>query len=140
MISFPPATEMFQFAGLPPHGLCVQPWVTGHDPSRVSPFGYPRISALLAAPRGFSQPHASFLGSWRLGIRRKPFLTWPDARARYEVLKVLARKEPVNGLLARPEGSHPQDRTACPLEIGTRPGFPKAGPQTASRLTRESSQ
>jgi len=103
--------------------------VTGHDPGRVSPFGHPRISALLAAPRGFSQPHASFLGSWRLGIRRKPFLTWPDARARYEVLKVLARKEPVNGLLARPEGSHPQDRTACPLEIGARPGFPERDPR-----------
>ena len=55
MISFPPATEMFQFAGLPPHGLCVQPWVTGHDPSRVSPFGYPRILRLFTAPRGFSQ-------------------------------------------------------------------------------------
>ena len=45
MISFPPATEMFQFAGLPPPGLCVQPGVTGHDPSRVSPFGDPRIEA-----------------------------------------------------------------------------------------------
>ena len=50
MISFPPATEMFQFAGLPPHGLCVQPWVTGHDPSRVSPFGYPRINVCSRLP------------------------------------------------------------------------------------------
>src|SRR5918993_3893658 len=50
MFSFPPATEMFQFAGLPPHGLCVQPWVTGHDPSRVSPFGHPRINVCSRLP------------------------------------------------------------------------------------------
>ena len=50
MISFPPATEMFQFAGLPPPGLCVQPGVTGHDPSRVSPFGHPRINVCSRLP------------------------------------------------------------------------------------------
>jgi hypothetical protein len=77
LLSFPRPTEMFQFGQFPPQALCVQTWVTGHDPCRVSPFGHPRISALLAAPRGFSQPHASFLGSWRLGIHRGPLLTWP---------------------------------------------------------------
>jgi hypothetical protein len=50
IISFPPATEMFQFAGLPPPGLCVQPGVTGHDPSRVSPFGHPRINVCSRLP------------------------------------------------------------------------------------------
>ena len=50
MISFPPATEMFQFAGLPPPGLYIQPGVTGHDPSRVSPFGYPRIKVCSRLP------------------------------------------------------------------------------------------
>jgi hypothetical protein len=50
MISFLPATEMFQFAGLPPHGLNIQPWVTGHDPSRVSPFGHPRINVCSRLP------------------------------------------------------------------------------------------
>ena len=50
MISFPPATEMFQFAGLPPHGLYIQPWVTRHDPSRVSPFGHPRINVCSRLP------------------------------------------------------------------------------------------
>ena len=50
MISFPPATEMFQFAGLPLPGLCVQPGVTGHDPSRVSPFGHPRIKVCSRLP------------------------------------------------------------------------------------------
>ncbi len=33
IISSPPATEMFQFAGLPPTGLCIQPEVTGHTPA-----------------------------------------------------------------------------------------------------------
>jgi hypothetical protein len=36
IISFPPATEMFQFAGLPPTGLCIQPEVTG-----LAPAGFP---------------------------------------------------------------------------------------------------
>ena len=70
MISFPPATEMFQFAGLPPHGLCVQPWVTGHDPSRVSPFGDLRIKVCLPTPRSLSQATTSFIASYRLGIHR----------------------------------------------------------------------
>ena len=53
IISFPPATEMFQFAGLPPSGLCIQPEVTGHDPGRVSPFGHPRIEACSQLPEAF---------------------------------------------------------------------------------------
>jgi hypothetical protein len=53
IISFPPATEMFQFAGLPQPGLCIQPGVTGHYPSRVSPFGHPRITACSQLPEAF---------------------------------------------------------------------------------------
>ena len=53
MISFPPATEMFQFADLPRPGLCIQPGVTGHYPSRVSPFGHPWIKACSQLPRAF---------------------------------------------------------------------------------------
>ena len=53
MISFPPATEMFQFAGLPPSGLYIQPAVTGHYPGRVSPFGHPRINARSQLPEAF---------------------------------------------------------------------------------------
>ena len=75
LLSLPRPTEMFQFRRFPPQALCVQTWVTGHDPGRVSPFGHPRISAFLAAPRGFSQPDASFIGSWRQGIHREPFVT-----------------------------------------------------------------
>ena len=53
MISVPPATEMFQFADLPLPGLCIQPGVTGHYPSRVSPFGHPWITACSQLPRAF---------------------------------------------------------------------------------------
>ncbi len=53
LLSFPPGTKMFQFPGCPPHGLWIHPWVTGHDPRRVSPFGYPRIKACLRLPVAF---------------------------------------------------------------------------------------
>ena len=53
IISFPPATEMFQFADLPHPVLCIQTGVTGHYPSRVSPFGHPWIKACSQLPRAF---------------------------------------------------------------------------------------
>ena len=65
MISFPPATEMFQFAGLPLPGLWIQPGVAGHYPGRVSPFGHPRItvcSQLPGAYRSLPRP-SSALGA-----------------------------------------------------------------------------
>jgi hypothetical protein len=76
LLSFPRGTEMFQFPRFPSSGLCVQPGMTGHDPSRVSPFGDPRIKAWLTAPRGLSQPPTSFIGIWRQGIHRWLFLAW----------------------------------------------------------------
>ena len=39
---------------VPPVYLWIQYTVTGLAPSRVSPFGYPRIKCLLSANRGFS--------------------------------------------------------------------------------------
>ena len=75
-LSVPPGTQMCHFPGFPPPALCVQTGVTRHDPCRVSPFGHPRINAWLAAPRGLSQPPTSFIGFWRLGIHRVPFVTW----------------------------------------------------------------
>ena len=76
LLSIPRGTEMFQFPRCPPTALCIQTGVTGHDPSRVSPFGYPRIEAWSAAPRGFSQPPTSFIGIWRQGIHRWLFVAW----------------------------------------------------------------
>src|ERR1700726_674305 len=42
----------------------------------VSPFGYPRIKAWSAAPRGLSQPPTSFIGFRRQGIHRWLFVAW----------------------------------------------------------------
>lgn len=47
--------------------------VPAHDGRRVPPFGNPRIKALLAAPRGLSQPHTSFIGTVCQGIHHTPF-------------------------------------------------------------------
>src|SRR5206468_633528 len=82
LLSLPVGTEMFHFPTFPPHALCVQAWVTGHDSCRVSPFGNPRITARSAAPRGLSQPPTSFFGSWCQGIHRAPLLTWPQRCSR----------------------------------------------------------
>ncbi len=72
---------MFHFPAFPPHALCVQAWVTAHDDCRVSPFGHPRITARLTAPRGLSRPPTSFIGSWYQGIHRAPLKTWPQMLA-----------------------------------------------------------
>ena len=82
LLSLPVGNEMFHFPTFPPHALCVQARVTGHDSCRVSPFGNPRITARLAAPRGLSQPPTSFIGSWCQGIHRAPLLTWPQRCSR----------------------------------------------------------
>ena len=75
LLSLPEGNEMFHFPSFPPHALYIQAWVTGHDSCRVSPFGNPRITARLTAPRGLSQPPTSFIGSWCLGIHRVLLLT-----------------------------------------------------------------
>jgi hypothetical protein len=89
LLSLPRGTEMFQFPRFPLPAVCVRAGVTPHDGCRVSPFGYPRIKAWSAAPRGFSQPPTSFIGVRRQGIHRWLFVAWKnkDARARYAVLK-----------------------------------------------------
>ena len=100
LLSSPQGTEMFQFPRFPLPVLCVQTGVTPHDGCRVSPFGYPRIEAWSAAPRGLSQPPTSFFGFRRQGIHRWLFVAWrfKDARARYGVLKGQTGAE---GALAR---------------------------------------
>ena len=75
LLSLPVGNEMFHFPTFPPLTLCVQVRVTGHDSCRVSPFGNPRITARLTAPRGLSQPPTSFIGSWCQGIHRVPLLS-----------------------------------------------------------------
>ena len=63
LFSLPVGTEMFHFPTFPPHTLYIQVRVTGHDSSRVSPFGNPWITARLPAPQGLSQVPTSFIGS-----------------------------------------------------------------------------
>src|SRR5882757_9592643 len=82
LFSLPAGTEMFHFPAFPPHTLYIQVRVTPHHWCWVSPFGHPRISARLAAPRGISQPPTSFIGSWCQGIHRAPLLTWPQRCSR----------------------------------------------------------
>ena len=72
LLSPPAGTEMFHFPAFPPPALCVQAGVTAHDCCRVPPFGHPRITARLPAPRGISQAPTSFIGSWCQGIHRTP--------------------------------------------------------------------
>ena len=93
---------MFHFPAFPPLALCVQARVTGHDSSRVSPFGNPRINARLAAPRGLSQPPTSFIGSWCQGIHRAPLLAWPQRCSR-----PLCSSQGAGGPGRGPVASHP---------------------------------
>ena len=74
MLSLPPGTEMFQFPGFPVPALWIQAGLTGHDPSRVSPFGDPWIDGWLTPPQGLSQSPTSFIGSWCQGIHHVPFI------------------------------------------------------------------
>ena len=87
---------MFHFPTFPLSALYIQAEIMGHDSHWVPPFGNPRIKALLAAPRGFSQPHTTFFGFWSLGIRHLHLIIFQlyffikDARVHCVVLKIRA--------------------------------------------------
>jgi hypothetical protein len=68
LISSRRATEMFQFTRCPPHGLCVQPWVSRHHSGGVAPFGYSGFFAWMQLPLKVSPVSASFFGFKRQGI------------------------------------------------------------------------
>ena len=72
IISFPPATEMFQFADLPHPGLFGSAWSDWALPQPGFPIRTPPDQSMLAAPRGISLPTTSFIGSWRQGIHLVP--------------------------------------------------------------------
>jgi hypothetical protein len=82
LFSLPVGTEMFHFPTFPPHHLYIQWQVTRHHSCWVSPFGNPRISARLTAPRGLSQPPTSFIGSWCQGIHRTLLHTYKQRCSR----------------------------------------------------------
>ena len=102
LFSPPAGTEMFHFPAFPPHTLYIQVRVTPHDWGRVSPFGHPRITARLAAPRGLSRPPTSFIGSWCQGIHRAPLLTWPQRCSH-----PLCSSQRTNDPPPRPSTTHP---------------------------------
>ena len=76
LFSLPAGTEMFHFPAFPPTALYIQTAATPHDRCQVTPFGNPRITAWLPAPRGISQAPTSFIGSWCQGIHRMPLPTY----------------------------------------------------------------
>ena len=104
LFSLPAGTEMFHFPAFPPHTLCIQMWVTRHHACWVSPFGHPRITARLAAPRGLSQPTTSFIGSWCQGIHRVLLHTYI-----HKQLKMLASTVQFSNNTHQPH-PHPQTR------------------------------
>jgi hypothetical protein len=72
LMSFPPATEMFQFAGFASHAYVFS---MRYPCGWVSPFGYLRIKANLPAPRSFSQAITSFIACNRQGIHHMHLFT-----------------------------------------------------------------
>ena len=120
LFSLPVGTEMFHFPAFPPHALCVQARVTGHDSCRVSPFGNPRITARLTAPRGLSQPPTSFIGSWCQGIHRVPLLTWPQRCSR-----PLCSSQGTDGPARHHPTTRPSQRLAVPRRRRVRDRSPR---------------
>jgi hypothetical protein len=156
LLSLPAGTEMFHFPALPHTALCIQAAATAHDGRQVSPFGNPRITAWLPAPRGISQAPASFIGSWCQGIHRVPCKTWHneittnhnsvsfadtgDARVHCAVLKKQAETSPRPGETpAARTGPHRRPRTpasACSLRTQQR-AHPPPHPGTRSAAPRK---
>ena len=68
LFSLPAGTEMFHFPAFPPHTLYIQVQVTGHNSSRVPPFGNPRISPFIDSPRLI----ADYYGLHRFLVPRHP--------------------------------------------------------------------
>ena len=74
LMSFPRATEMFQFTRFASHDYV---FIMRYLPygKWVSPFGYLRIKANLPAPRSFSQAITSFVAYHRQGIHHMLLVT-----------------------------------------------------------------
>ena len=121
LFSLPVGTEMFHFPTFPPRTLCVQMRVTGHDSCRVSPFGHPRITARLAAPRGLSQPPTSFIGSWCQGIHRAPLVTWPQRCSRPLCSSQATGKTSRHRCAPHNRGRPPTTSLPCPWTSHPRP-------------------
>ena len=72
LMSFPRATEMFQFTRFASHTYVFS---MRYPEGWVSPFRYLRINAYLPAPRSFSQAITSFVAYHRQGIHHMLLVT-----------------------------------------------------------------
>jgi hypothetical protein len=73
-MSFPPANEMFQFAGFASRDLWIQSGISRVKPGMGCPIRRSRDQRSLASPPGFSQRATSFIASQCQGIHQMPFL------------------------------------------------------------------
>jgi hypothetical protein len=117
---------MFHFPAFPPHALYIQARVTTLTDGRVSPFGHPRITARLAAPRGLSRPTTSFIGSWCQGIHRAPLKTWPQRCSH-----PLFRSQTPTSTTQHPEP--PASREDCGMDSARRSGTEDHNPRLANQ-------
>jgi hypothetical protein len=158
LLSLPAGTEMFHFPALPPAALCIQAAATPHDGGQVSPFGNPRITAWLPAPRGISQAPASFIGSWCQGIHRVPLKTWQHNIMRYalqscrkqEMLASTVQfsrngRKPEPRRTSVPQGNRPVPRPQARMPVPSgpnsvptpaTPGAPVPRPENRKRTSR----
>ena len=74
LMSFPRATEMFQFTRFASHDYV---FIMRYLCRWVSPFGSLRIKAYLPAPRSLSQAITSFVAYHCQGIHHMLLFTWP---------------------------------------------------------------
>jgi len=89
LLSFPPATEMFQFTGLPLPFLWIQKGVLL---CRGCPIRESSDLCLLPAPRSVSPVSAPFIVSECLGLHRKPSFLWPK---KMQFKSIQHKKKPV---------------------------------------------
>ena len=73
-MSFPRATEMFQFTRFASHDYV---FIMRYPEGWVSPFRNLRIKAYLPAPRSLSQAFTSFVAYHCQGIHHMLLFTWP---------------------------------------------------------------
>jgi hypothetical protein len=124
LMSFPPATEMFQFAGFASR---TYEFSTGYPPSCLGRVGCPirrsRDHQSLASPPGFSQRATSFIASQCQGIHQMPFLCSIHQRRPAPALASPKRRP---GTPPRTGASPNRTRPARPLEpFGSRPARPQ---------------
>ena len=124
-MSFPPATEMFQFAGCRPARLCIQRAVTSLR-RMGCPIRKSSDQSVCAASRGLSQLAASFVACRCQGIHHMPFML---DRQKVVVVRYLwqmhvaAEISAANGLF-------------CFLQIGRSVNLSKSSGTNPARLQR----